>query len=157
MLATGTKLTIVNYNGGAPAMTDLLSGNVQVVLFNLVNVTSMIKSGRLRGLVVSGARRDAGLPDVPTFAEIGMKDFDPAGPLQYPMLAPSKTPRDIIEKLNGFVRKALAYPEVVGKLAQQGVTPAAPISAAEADKLYRSEMERYGKLVKDAGLKPGSI
>ena len=154
--ATATKFTIVNYNGGAPAITDLLSGNVQVVIFNALNVQSLIKAGKLRGLAISGDKRDSALPEVPTFAESSVQNFDPAGPVQYPWLAPNRTPKDIIEKLNAQARRALAHPELMSRLDQMRVTPV-PTSVTVAEKLLRSELERYGKLVKDSGLKPGAL
>ena len=153
MNLTGTKLTNVNYKGGGPAIVDLLAGNVQVVIFTASVVLQHINAGKLKALAISGDRRDSRLPDVPTFAEGALKEFDPAGPLQMPFLAPSRTPRNIMEKLNAQVRRVLADPEVIGWLSKQGLAPVI-MTAAESEKLLPAEMARYGKLIKDAGVKP---
>jgi tripartite-type tricarboxylate transporter receptor subunit TctC len=96
--------------------------------------------------------RDPAFPDVATFAEGGVKDFDPAGPLQVPFLAPSKTPRDIIEKLNAQVRRVLTDPEGIALLSKQGLAPVL-MNVAQAEKLLPAELDRYGQLFKDTGLK----
>lgn len=154
MNATGTRFTIVNYKGGGPLMTDLLGGNIQTTLATLTSAQSLVKVGKVRGYAVSGVARDAGLPEIPTFEEAGVRGFDPAGPLQYTLLAPGKTPRGVVEKLNAHVRTALADPDVKSKMTRLSFT-GATMTVAESDKLYREGMERYGRLIKEAGLKRG--
>ena len=152
MNATGTKLSIVNYKSATQAATDLMAGNVQGIFNNIANMAQLIKAGKLRGLGVAGDKRAAVAPDVPTFAEAGIKDFDPNNWIG--LLAPSKTPRDIVEKLNLNVRNAQAAPEVVAALQASGGEPYGPMTAPQASEFMRVELERFGKLIKDAGMKP---
>ena len=149
----GAKLTNVNYKGAGPAMIDLIGGSVQVGLFSVSVVKQQVGAGRLKALAISGDKRDAAFPDVQTFAEAGMKEFDPAGPLQLPLLAPSRTPRSIIEKLNAQVRSVLTDPETIAFLSRQGFSPVV-MDVAQSEKLLPAELDRYGKLFKGAGLKP---
>lgn len=149
---TGAKFTIVNYKGGGPAMTDLLSGNVQGFITNISQLQGFIRAGKLRGLGVGGDKRSSAAPEVPTFAEGGLKDYDPGNWLA--LFAPIKTPRNIIEKLNAEVRKAQESSDVSGALVKQGVTPRY-MTVAQAESFFRTEAERFGKLIKDSGLKAG--
>ena len=146
MEATGTKLTPVNYKGGAPAVVDLLTGTIQVVIFSPALVETHIKSGKLKGLAITGDRRNPAFPDIPTFAEAGLK-FDLAGSLQFPFLAPAKTPADIVEKLNVQTRKTLADPEVAAVLGKLGFA-IAYVGTAQAAKSFALELEHYTKLLK---------
>ena len=155
MNATGTRFTVVNYKGAGPSIADLVAGNVQVFISNLAAARPLIKSGKVRSFAVSGGKRDPELPDVPTFDEGGVKGFEPSGPLQNMLLAPGKTPRDIVEKLNAQAARALADPEVIRAMAKLGINPA-PMNVAAAEKTFRTELERFGQLVKDAGLRPGA-
>jgi tripartite-type tricarboxylate transporter receptor subunit TctC len=92
------------------------------------------------------------LPDVPTFPEAGLKDFDTNN--WFMLFAPSKTPKDIIEKLNAQMRKTMEAPEVVSTLAKQSLAPY-PTTVAQAETFIRTEADRIGKLIKDSGLKAG--
>ncbi len=154
MNATGTKLTIVNYKGGAPAIADLLSGNVQGFITNVSSLDSLIKAGKLRGLAIGGDKRSPLVPDMPTFAEAGVKDYDPGNWIA--LFAPSKTPRDIIEKMNAEVRRAQTAPEVIGALNKLNLDTNLT-TIAQAENFIRTEAERFGKLIKDSGLKAGDF
>lgn len=153
---TKGKFTLVNYKGAAPALADLISGNVHAFLSNLPSAKPLIRGGKVRSLAVSGPRRDPEIPDVATFDEGGVKGFQPSGPLQNMLLTPSRTPADVVEKLNALVAKALVDPEIVRNTAKLGITTLY-LTVPEADRTFRAELERFGQLVKDAGLKPGQI
>ena len=154
MNATGTKFTIVNYKGGSQVMTDLLAGSVQGFITNVSSLESFIKSGKLRGIAIGGDKRSPALPDLPTFAEAGVKDYDPGNWIT--LFAPSKTPRDIIEKLNAQVRKAQTAPEVISALAKLNLQPNLT-TVAQAQEFIRTEADRFGKAIKDSGLKAGDF
>ena len=151
---TGAKFTIVNYNGGAPALTDLVAGNVQFAAFNILVVLPMIQAGKLKGLAISGDKRDAGFPNIPTFSEEGVKTFTPGGPGQYPLLAPIKTPKPVMEKINASVRKVEQDPEVLSRLGKIRVSPVV-MNLAQSEQLFKSEIDRYGEMVKASGLQRG--
>ena len=152
MNVTGTKLTTINYKGGGQALIELLGGQVPVYIAGIGNVQSFIRAGKLKGFGISGDKRSPVLPDVPTFAEAGLKEFDTGN--WFMLFAPSKTPKAIVEKLNAQMRKIMQEPEVISMLAQQSLAPY-PMTVAQGEKFIRTEAARIGKLVKDAGLKPG--
>ena len=151
MNATGTRFTIVNYKGPGQALTAVVGGHVQGFISGTGTVQSFIKTGKLRALGVGGDKRSPEIPDVPTFAEAGLKDYDPGN--WYLLFAPAKTPGDIVEKLNTLVRRAETVPEVVDALAKQGLVPYGPMTVSQSNELIRTELERFGKLVKESGLK----
>jgi tripartite-type tricarboxylate transporter receptor subunit TctC len=152
MNVTGTRLTTVNYKGGGQALVDLLGGHVPVYIAGVGNVQSFIRAGKLKGLAISGDKRSPVLPDVPTFPEAGLKDFDTNN--WFMLFAPSKTPRDIIEKLNAELRRIMEAPDVAGALAKQSLTPYLT-TVSQSEKFVRAEADRIGKLIKDSGLKAG--
>ena len=152
MNATGTRLTIVPYKGGGPIMNDLLGGTVHLFLSSASTVPGFVMAGKLKAFATSGAKRNAQLPEVPTFAEAGVKDYEPNNWLA--LFAPAKTPRDIIEKLNSEVRRAEETPDVAAGLVKLGVDPF-PTTVTQLEQFVATEADRFGKLVKDAGLKAG--
>src|SRR5207247_3254104 len=109
MLATGTQMTHVPYKGGGQAMPDLMAGHVDLLFASVLESSSHIKSGRLKGLAVTHARRSPALPDVPTLAEAGVKDAESGSWIA--LLAPAGTPAAIVGKGGGHVRAAVARPE----------------------------------------------
>ena len=149
--SAGIRLQHVPYKGGAPAITDVLGGQLPLVAVNAAEVLPHVKAGKLKVLAVMSANRTSTLPDTPTIAESGYPGFEAS--VWYAFIAPRATPPAIVEKLNAEIRKALATAEVRQRLAAVGgeVSPSSP---AELGTLVRSERARYEKLVKEADIKP---
>jgi tripartite-type tricarboxylate transporter receptor subunit TctC len=147
---TGTSIVHVPYKGSGDAIKDLLGGVVSMNFDTMPPVMPHIQSGKLRGLAISTPRRLAQLPDVPTFAEVGITGFDVAN--WYGVQAPAATPRDIVLKLNADINKAMQVPQVRARLEAVG-TQLREMSAAEFDAYMRAEVAKYAKLIKDAGIK----
>jgi tripartite-type tricarboxylate transporter receptor subunit TctC len=148
-MATGVNLAHVPYRGGAPAITDLMGGQVQVMFSTLPQVLEYIRSGRLRALAVTTAARSQVLPDVPTIGEFvpGYENSGWTG-----IGVPKNTPTDIIEKLNLEINKLLADPKIIARFSDLGLTPIAG-SPADFRKLIADEVEKWAKVVKFAGIK----
>jgi tripartite-type tricarboxylate transporter receptor subunit TctC len=147
MMMTGTELVHVPYRGAAPALADLLGGQVQVLFDNLPSSIGHIKGGRLRPLAVTTAKRSDTLPDVPTVAET-VPGFEAS--VFYGMAVPTGTPRPIIDKLNKAINAALADPAMKAKLAELG---GAPISGAPEDfgRIIADETAKWAKVVTATG------
>jgi tripartite-type tricarboxylate transporter receptor subunit TctC len=148
-LMTGTDLTHVPYRGAAPAVTDLLGGQIQVAFTEMATSLGHIKAGKLRALAVTTATRSEALPDVPTLAEFipGFEASQWVG-----LIAPKDTPPAIIEKLNGEINAALGDPTVKARFADLGgmVLPGSP---ADFSKLIRDETEKWAKVIRAANIK----
>jgi tripartite-type tricarboxylate transporter receptor subunit TctC len=149
-LATGTRMTHIPYKGGGPAMIDLMAGHVDLLFASVLEGSGNIKSGKLKGLAVSHAKRNPALPDVPTLAEAGVKNAESGSWIA--LLAPAGTPEPIIARMNAEIREAVAAPDVREKLIAQGAVPQAS-TPAELQALIRSDLARYGKIIRDKGLK----
>lgn len=146
----GIELSHIPYSGSGQALTDLLAGRVKVMLSSPVSVLPHIQSGALIPLAVTSSERIASLPDVPTVAELGHAGFDVTG--WYGMAAPKGTPREVVEKLNASVQRALATDAVRNSLASAGVD--AKGSSPEAfGKLIVAERERWKAVIDEAGIK----
>lgn len=148
-MLTGINMVHVPYRGGAPALTDLIAGQVQVMFDNLPTCAEHVKSGKLRGLAVTSAARSEVLPDLPTVA-----DFLPGyeASAWYGIGAPKGTPPDIVDRLNKAVNEILADPKVKAKFSEYGAI-LLPGSPADFGKLLADETEKWGKVVKFAGAK----
>jgi len=146
----GAEMVHVPYKGLAPALTDLLSGQVQLMFSSVVAILPHIKAGKLRALAVTGAWRLPSLPDVPTVAESGFPGYEASS--WYGILAPAGTPREIVAKLNAELSKALAQPEVRNTLLADGAEPVGGTPESFAAYI-RSEKERMGKLIRDAKIR----
>jgi tripartite-type tricarboxylate transporter receptor subunit TctC len=148
-LVTGTDLTHVPYRGAAPAVTDLLGGQIQVAFTELATSLGHVKSGSLRALAVTTAARTEALPDVPTLSEFipGFEASQWVG-----LVAPRDTPPAIIEKLNAEINAALADPGIKTRFADLGgtVLPGAP---GDFSKLIRDETEKWAKVIRAARIK----
>ncbi len=140
----------ISYKGQAPATTDLLSGQISFMFNNPITSLGHVKAGKLRALAVSTAKRSSGLPNVPTIAESGLPGFDVGFWLG--TLAPTGTPRPIIEKLNAEMVKVVRMPDVVERLGALGVEPIGS-TPDEFARIIRAEVVRWAKVVKDAGVK----
>jgi tripartite-type tricarboxylate transporter receptor subunit TctC len=144
------KMAHVPYKGGAPAMLDLMSGNVQLVFSTLSTAAGAIESSRVRALAVAGSKRFEGLPDLPTMSEAGLKGFEVNN--WYGLFAPAGTAKDIIARANAETVKALAAPDVKKRLMDAGII--ATSSSPEGFSTYiRAETAKWGKVIKDANIK----
>jgi tripartite-type tricarboxylate transporter receptor subunit TctC len=149
--AAGIRLSHVPYKGGAPAITDVLGGQLPLVAVNALEVVPHVKAGKLRVLASMSAKRPAMLPDTPTIAESGFAGFEAS--VWYGVIAPKGTPADVVTKLTGAVQKALASSEVQGRLSAVGgeVTYGTPQQFAA---LIHDERVRYEKLIREANIRP---
>lgn len=141
----------VPYKGIGPAVTDLLGGQIQLLLSGIPNVMPQVKSGRLRPLAVSTARRSAFLPDVPTIAESGVPGY--AVTLWWGLFAPGGTPRPIITRLNAEVARILESSEMRERLAAEGAEPT-PMTPEAFARIVRDEIEFWRRVAREAGVKP---
>jgi len=140
----------VPYKGGGPAMQGMLGGQVTSIFATPVSSGGQVKAGKIRAIATTGPKRAALLPDVPTVAESGYPGFEAMN--WYAYLAPAKTPKDIVDRLNRELVKALNDPAAVELLHKQGLEPS-PSSSAELGRYMESEYETWGKVVKQAGIK----
>jgi tripartite-type tricarboxylate transporter receptor subunit TctC len=147
---TGTSIVHVPYKGSGDAIKDLLAGTVNMNFDTMPPVMPHIQAGKLRGLAISTPRRLSQLPDVPTFEEEGIRGFDVTN--WYGVMAPGATPRDLVGKLNADINKAMQVPEVRTRLEAVG-TQLREQSPAEFEAFMKAEVAKYGKLIKDAGIR----
>jgi tripartite-type tricarboxylate transporter receptor subunit TctC len=146
------EMTHVPYRGAGPAMNDLIPGRVHL-LFSGGATLENAKAGQVRVLGYSGAARTKVAPDVPTIAESGVAGFEVVS--WYGIFLPAKTPVEIVEKMSADAAKVLADPAINGKLDQLGYTVSSS-TPAELGKLLRSEIDKWGRVIKDAGITIGS-
>ncbi len=147
--AGGIKAIPVPYKGGAPGMIDLLAGNVTMMFDN--GTAAYVKSGKLRALVQTGEKRMSNAPDIPTAVELGLKNC-----VFYPwqgVVVPAKTPPEIVAKLNAELRKALQSPDVRERITFDGAEVIGGTSA-EFGEYIKSEMNRFGKIIRTTGAPP---
>jgi tripartite-type tricarboxylate transporter receptor subunit TctC len=149
-LRTGTDLVHVPYKGAGPMMQDLIAGNVDMAFDGMGTSAPQIKGGRLRALAVSTPARSPIVPDVPTLTELGLPDFEVT--TWYAMWAVKGTPKPIIDRMYQEVAKALAQPDIQKIWEEQGAV-AGGQSPAEFGRFVHSEVQRWGKVVKDAGIR----
>src|SRR5438132_8060283 len=144
------RMVHVPYKGIAPAMTDLLSGEVQLMFGTVVALVPHIQSGKLRAIAVTSRKRSALLPTVPTLAESGLPQYEAGS--WYGILAPAGTPREVIDKLHGGIVKALRQPEVAKRLAAEG----AEVIGSTPDEFgahIKAEVARVASVVRAAGIR----
>ena len=150
-LMTGTKLTHVPYKGSAPALADLLGGQLSFTFDTVITSVPQVKAGKLRAYAVSGPKRSTSFPQVPTMNELGYKGFDIT---QFQgLLAPAKTDPAIIARLHQEVVKALKSPEVIQRLETEGGNELVGSSPIEFASQIKSDLALYKKLIKDADIK----
>jgi len=148
--AAGVKTQHVPYKGASQALTDVISGTVDLYLASVPTLLGHIRQGKVRALAVTSARRVDDLPGVPTINESGYQGFDAV--TWFGLLAPAGTPRDVVARLNAEFNKALKQPELAKRLADEGADPAGGTPEQFAA-LIKDEIPRWGKVVKDAGVK----
>lgn len=146
----GVSMSHIPYRGAAPALTDLMGGQADLMVADLPAVLSFTQSGKLRPLALTWPTRSQALPNVPTTAELGWKNV--VSSTWYGLMAPAKTPREVIDRLNASMNKALKDPETVAFLKAQGTEPAGG-TPAEFAALVKSESVKWGTLAKAVGAK----
>ncbi|MGB7541641.1 MAG: tripartite tricarboxylate transporter substrate binding protein [Burkholderiales bacterium] len=149
-MLTGVDIVHIPYKGSGPALADLLGGQVSVMWDNLPSSMAFIKSGKLRALAVTTATRFPALPDVPTMQEAGVAGYEASA--WFGIVAPRATPKEIVNRLNSEVNKALALPDVKERLMQQGAEPA-PWTPEQFGAFIQNEIAKWAKVVKASGAK----
>ena len=149
-MMTGTKLVHVPYKGLSPALTDLLSGQVQLMFSSSVAMMPHVKAGRLRALAMTGAKRSSAIPDVPTVAEAGVRDYEAGS--WYGVAAPAGTPQAVVDLLSREIAAATSSSEIAERLSFEGVI-AVGSSPAEFAAHISQELARIGKVVAASGAK----
>ena len=150
-LQAGTKITHVGYKGGGPAMLDLLGGNIQLIFATTASSIGQIKAGKIKPIAVSTLKRSTLLPELPTIAESGLPGFEANN--WNGMFVASKTPRALVTRLNKDFVAVLSSPDIKEALFKQGLD-AAPESPEQFRAYMKSEMVKWAKVVKAAGIKP---
>ncbi len=148
---TGTKLIHVPYKGTAPAVNDLLAGNIDLMFNELASSIELHKSGRARILAVTVKQRVAALPDIPTLEEAGVSGCD--SDTWHALTVPPKTPDDVVAKLNAAANKALQDPDLLARFKQLSIAPGGG-TPAEAAAFIKEETRRWSEVIRDAGIKP---
>ena len=149
MLQTGIKITHIPYKGTGPALNEMVAGQVQVAMFNLIAAMPVVQAGRLRGIAVSGDKRTSQLPDVPTLAELGIKGFEV--PTGHMIMVPSATPKEIVARLHQEIVKALQLPDVRSRLEAEGaeIIGNTPEQAAA---IVRTELDKWAEVIRKTGM-----
>ena len=149
-MMTATKMLHVPYKGLSPALTDLLAGEVQVMFSSAVAMLPQVKAGRLRAIAMTGDRRSAAIPDIPTVAEAGVKGY--ATGSWYGVVAPAGTPGYAIDRLSAEIIRITKSPQVTNKLVGEAVIPVGS-TPAEFTAHIKSEIARWGRVIKAAKIK----
>ena len=149
-LMTGTAIVHVPYQGGGPAITAVISGQVQLTFGNLLAVLPLVKSGKLKALGVTGAKRSSAAPDLPTIAEEGVRGYDFSS--WFGFFAPSATPKETIVKLNQEIVRILNTSEMKQRLTQDGADVVAS-TPQEFSAYLTSETKKWAKVIKEAGIR----
>ena len=149
-LLSGADFTHIPYKGTGALMTDLLAGHVSLVVTGITPLYAHLKSGKLRGLGVAASKRLALMPDMPTIIEAGVPGYESA--TWFGFLAPAKTPREIIMKLNGEFLKTLKRQDVRERFAADGGEPLGT-TPEEFGNYIKSEIARWAKVIKQAGVR----
>jgi tripartite-type tricarboxylate transporter receptor subunit TctC len=148
-LVAKANLVHVPYKGGGPAMSDLLGGQIPSLFASAPTAVGPVKTGRIRAIATTGPKRSASFPDVPTIAESGYPGYEATN--WYGLVAPAKTPKDIIERLNRDFVKTLNAPSVREQLLSHGEEPT-PTTPEEFGRFMQREYETWGKVVKEANI-----
>ena len=149
-LMTGARLLNVPYKGTAPALTDLLGGNIDLMFISLVTGTQQVRAGNLHAFGVTSTERQASLPDVPTIAE-SVPGFESSA--WFGVFGPAKLPPEVTKKLNQVIVSGLAAPEMQNRLKTEGATPVGD-SPEDFAAFVREDIKRWAPIVKASGAKP---
>ncbi|MGE0800229.1 MAG: Bug family tripartite tricarboxylate transporter substrate binding protein [Lautropia sp.] len=147
----GVKVQLVGYKGGAPAMTDLIGGHTQLFFTNQLNALPPLRAGTVKALAVASPQRSKQLPDIPTFAEVGLPDFSVE--VWWGVMGPAGIPAPTVARLNELVNQAIATPEFAARLESVGARARAG-SAAQFDAFFKEESARWGAIVRAGNIKP---
>jgi len=147
---TKTYMVHIPYRGSAPVVTDLISGQVDVMFDNVPNVIQHVRAGKMKALAVTTKQRSALAPDVPTLDEAGVQGYELS--VWFGILAPAGTPRDIVQRLNAEITKILNSAEVKDRILKQGVEVQTS-TPEQFDAFVKSEVARWAKVIRDAGIK----
>jgi len=147
-LATGTRFNHIPYKGSAPALADLLGGQLSFMFDTVITSVPQIRAGKLRAFAVSSAKRASALPEVPTLQELGFPGFDMS---QWQgVLVPAGSPRAVVQRLNAEIVRAMHAPDVHERIAVQGGNEIVTGTPEDFGALIRVELGRYAKLIRDA-------
>lgn len=147
---TGVNMTHIPYKGSAPAMTDLLGGQVMMMFDNIPSAIPHIKSGKLKALATTGSKRDPLLPELPTLAEAGVAGYESG--VWFGLTVPANTPRDVVMKLNAEAIKGTRSPEFVKRMTELGYNIMGTSPEVMLD-MSRAEVQRWGPIVRSSGAK----
>ena len=147
---TGTKFTHVPYKGSGPAITDLISGQIQAMLLTMPAVMPYVKGGKVRAIATSGARRSPALPDLPTIAEAGVPGYEYTP--WYGIFGPGTLPKPLVARLNSAVNTSLAEAGIREKLAQQGLEVQS-MTSDQFSGIVRADVARWGKIIGELGVR----
>jgi tripartite-type tricarboxylate transporter receptor subunit TctC len=147
---TKAEMTHIPYKGSAPALTDLLGGQVMMMFDNIPSALPHIKSGKLRALATTGAKRDATLPDLPTIAEAGVNGYESG--VWFGLLMPAATPKDLIARVNEAANKGLKSPDFIKRMSELGYNMMGG-SPEQMAALLKDEVARWGPIVRASGAK----
>jgi len=143
----------VNYRGGAPTAADVMGGHIPLGVLTSISTTPLYKAKSLKVLGVTGPRRTAAMPDVPTIAEAaGLPDYDIQ--VWYVLLGPAGLPKPVVERLHSEMEKIMEEPEMQTRLAGLGIDPILGVTPDQAEKIMKSDMRRWDKIIKAAGIQP---
>ena len=146
----GTQITHIPYKGSAFVFPDLLSGQISVMYDSTISIGSLVKSGKVKALAVTGANRSALMPDLPTVAESGYRDFESTN--WFGFFAPAATPKDILARLHAAAIKVLAAPDLQARFALQGAEVVAN-NPAEALTMVKADIVKWAEVAKKSGAK----
>ena len=149
----GFKILIVAYRGTSPALVDLIAGRVSAMVSPVPNLIEQFRGGTVRPVAVATKARLATLPDVPTLEEQGFANFEIGS--WYGLWGPANIPKDVVAVLNGAIAEAMKTPRVTERVAAQGLIPVGS-SSADFAAFQRAEIEKFGKMIKDANIKIGN-
>ena len=147
----GVSMVHVPYKGAGPAIVDVIGGQVKTMFASALNALSLIKAGKLRALAVTSARRSALAPELPTISESGLPGFEVVG--WYGLVAPAKTPKAIVQKLNAALNRALESPDLIERLHAVGLEPVGG-TPEQATALIKSDVTRWTQVIRDARIPP---
>jgi len=152
LFKSAAKVDIIHvpYKGNVPAITDLIGGQVTMAFATMPTVVPHVKAGKLRAIAVIGSSRAASLPDVPTVAESGLPGFEVSNWIG--LFAPVGTPRDIVDRINAEVQRIMRTPEMARRMESEGAR-FFPMTAAQFADFQKAELERWGKAIREAGIK----
>ena len=149
-MRTGTKMVHVPYKGASPALADLMGGQIQLMFDVVSTMGTQIKAGKVKAIAIASDARLPAVPEVPTFVESGVPGFLSSSWAM--LMAPAATPRDVVERLSSEAGKAIKSADMQAKFVNMGVVGIGN-TAAEAETFLRTEVHKWGKVVKDANVK----